>query len=364
MAYEGDQWLMAYLDERLIQRARDFLKGHNPSVIIVYHGDGDGCCAAYFLQKFLDYPVSFYWVATPDFDFLKAENYLIEKCPSLSIFLDLPVYHHTEMIDKLGSEGKVFIYDHHQSGPFTGFHENPNLLYMNPVVQQDGQSFPAVLFGWEILEEKDPLDKEVLFMGLFTETWLDRVSLFQDWTPIQQERLKEIAKRIHAHFLIHDRGTTHYALDFLFQACHGHEGFKDVQNLREYQILENIYELLQNEKTWLLKRVSEEIARFHNPRFILKRIESRMRLCGLIASELRWTYPSLVIGIWQQLEDRYYCELRRGKECAIDLASLIYRVKSEVKLITGGGHPSAAGFTAKGEHFFEALKNIRTCLTE
>jgi len=89
-----------------------------------------------------------------------------------------------------------------------------------------------------------------------------------------------------------------------------------------------------------------------------------MRLCGLIASELRWRYPGLVTGIWQRWRQRFYCELRRGKDCGINLASLIDGIKSEVELITGGGHPAAAAFTAEGDNFFEAPDRIRYHIRE
>jgi hypothetical protein len=129
--------------------------------------------------------------------------------------------------------------------------------------------------------------------------------------------------------------------------------------MREYRILEDIYDLIQNEKTWLMMRLKAEIRRLTNPSFILKKIESRMRLCGLLASELRWSYPHLVIGIWQKWEHRFLCELRRGRHCGINLAALIEGIKREVNLTTGGGHPAAAAFTAEDDDFFEALDRVR-----
>ncbi len=98
-------------------------------------------------------------------------------------------------------------------------------------------------------------------------------------------------------------------------------------------------------------RLKAEINRLMKPKFILKKIESKMRLCGLIASEMRW-------------RQRFVSDLRRGKDCCMNLASLIERIKREVELITGGGYSPAAAFTAKGDNVFKALDRIRYHITE
>lgn len=364
---------MTFLDEQLLLRARDFLRSSLPSyagedkrpVIIAYHGDGDGCCAAYFLKKFISHPALFYWVATPDFDFIKMEDYILQQKPLLTIFLDMPLHNRPQLIEKLSSKGNVLIYDHHHPETFEVCHESANVLYINPVIHQMGMAFPATLFGWELLTEKAEFEKEVLFMGLFTETWLDQVFLFDEFDPAHQNRIKEFAKRVHSSFLIQDMSTTHYALNFLFQVdIRGGMVDEQPKTIKEYHILENIYELIQNEKRWLTMRLKSEIKSLVNPKFILKKIESQMRLCGLIASELRWRYPHLVISIWRRWKQRFYCELRRGKDCHINLVALIDRIKGEVELITGGGHPAAAAFTGEGDNFFEALSRIRHHITE
>jgi hypothetical protein len=158
--------------------------------------------------------------------------------------------------------------------------------------------------------------------------------------------------------------TTHYALDFLTMASL--EGCLSAQQLEaqeEYKILEAIYRLMQNEKSWLMRTVTAEINRLPNPKFILKKKESKMRICGFMASELRWQYPAFVVGVGQRWKRRYYCELRRGRDCGVNLASLVERIKSEVKLKTGGGHPAAAAFSAEGDNFFKALDRLRYHLT-
>ncbi len=317
------------------------------------------------MKKLLNRSADLYWVATPNFDFVKAEDYVSQQMPLLSIFLDMPVYNRPEMIERISSHGDVFIYDHHHPGTCDVCQGKDNVLYINPVIHQNGRAFPTALFAWELLTEKGALEKEILFMGLFTETWLDKASVFGEFSIAHQGWLKEVAKRVHASFLIQDRSTTHYALNFLFRASEG-KGISNEgqQSMKEYHILENIYELIQNEKSWLLMRLKAEINRLINPKFIIKKIESKMRLCGLIASELRWEHPYLVVGIWQRWKQRFYCELRRGKDCDTNLTSLIDGIRGEVQLISGGGHPAAAAFTAEGDSFFEALDRIRYHLTQ
>lgn len=203
-------------------------------------------------------------------------------------------------------------------------------------------------------------------MCLFTETWLEKTSIFDEFNTARQDRLKEVAKRVHASFLIQDMSTTNYALDFLFSAFMDGTTISDdqLQTTEEYRILENIYNLIQNEKRSLTKKLKADIRKLANPGFILKKIQSQMCVCGLIASELRWRYPDLVIGIWQRWKQRFYCELRRGRDCDVNLASLVERIKGEVELTTGGGHPAAAAFTAEGDNFFKALDKLRHHITE
>lgn len=94
-----------FFNEQLIIKAKEFIEssilsaiGKRKSLIIIaYHGDGDGCCAAFFLKKYLeslqvDQPTLFYWVGTPGFDFVKAEKYILAQGPYLTVFLDMPVY--------------------------------------------------------------------------------------------------------------------------------------------------------------------------------------------------------------------------------------------------------------------------------
>jgi hypothetical protein len=364
---------MKFFENTWLVKAREFI-GHRPRwgvpeadrlPLIAYHGDGDGCTSAFLVHRFLNRPARFYWVATPDFDFESAENHILEHHPRLAIFLDMPVYNRPSMIQKLTDQGiRVFIYDHHHPGICSLCDGSPDLLYLNPVRDSDRAAYPTCLFGWELLEEKTLFEKEVLYMGLYTETWLERVPLFQDFSPGLQESLREMAKRIHASFLVQEAGTTHHALNFLLKAQARNSLDGDSDSLSEHQTLSNIHELIQHEKSWLMREVAASIRKLIHPRYILISVDSRIRVCGLIASELRWKYPDLVVGIWQRWKDRLICELRRGIACRTDVASLIEGIKAEIPLLTGGGHPEAAAFTAGEEAFFRALKKIKTQLGE
>jgi oligoribonuclease NrnB/cAMP/cGMP phosphodiesterase (DHH superfamily) len=364
---------MNFFEEALLSRAREFIsclarpgtpeEGRLP--LIAYHGDGDGCTSAYLVHRLLKRPARFYWVETPDFDFEKAETHILMEHPQLLIFLDMPVYNRPHMIQKLTDQGiRVFIYDHHYPGTRPLFDGDRHLLYINPAMEKDSIAYPTCLFASELLEEKTPFEKKVLYMGLYTETWLERVPLFHEFSPELQENLKETAKRIHASFLVQEAGTTHLALNFLFKAQAANSLDTDFRSLRENQVLCNIHDLIQHEKSWLMREVVDSIRKLIQPRYILMRIESKVRVCGLIASELRWKYPHLVVGIWQKWKDRLICELRRGMACRIDLASLIEGAKAGIPLLTGGGHPEAAAFAAEEETFFHALRRIKSQLAE
>ncbi len=363
---------MGYIKEELINKAREFLKSKIKSindvkktpVFIIYHGDGDGCASAYFIRNFIrqldDTEPVLYWVPTTDFDFNNAEGFLSENDPGLAVFLDMPVFNNIEMLIKLRKKIPVFIYDHHRTEPATIFQNDPEFLYINPVIDQAGKAFPTSLFCYELLQNRETTDKEVLYMALFTESWLDRVALFKEFDKDHKEELKKIARRIHSSFLIQDMNTTHYAMNLLKRL--NNKSIIDYMDSREYTIINNIYNLILNEKRWLMKKLIDEISSIQKPSFIIKRIESKIRLCGIIASELRWRYPNLIIGIWQRWKDRYYCELRRGKYSRIDLALLVSQLKKRINLITGGGHPEAAAFTAKKEEFFKAIERMKQML--
>jgi hypothetical protein len=366
---------MNYFEEGLITRSREFIRSNAETgsgvsgqpILIAYHGDGDGCTSAYFVKKLLKKPVLLYWVATPDFDFAETERFALERCPSLAVFLDMPVYNRPNMIRELTNQGtKVFIYDHHYSGRNFPFRENrDDLLYINPLMSSESRAYPTCLFGWELIPEKAFFEKEVLYMGLYTETWLDQVPLFQEFPPHLQENLREIARGIHASFLVEEEGTAHRALDFLLKLSESNP-FLDAppHQLPEYQVLSEGYTFIQNEKLSLLKGVEAVIRKLLRPKFIISGIDSKIRLCGLIASELRWKNPRLVVGIWQKWKGRLICELRRGTESQVNLASLVERINSEIPLLTGGGHPEAAAFAAVESRFFLALRKMRDILNQ
>ncbi len=359
-----------FLDERWLTEAKEFIRsaqqtgerGDTRPVVIAYHGDGDGCCAAYFLKKFLGGPAVFYWVATPDFDFAGAESHLRGQKPGFSIFLDMPVGQRPGMLEKLAAQGGVFVYDHHSGESVAPVPPGIPLHYLNPLNRQAAEAYPACLFGWELLEHGTPFDKEVLFMGLFTENWLNRVPLFEEYPAARRDLLKQFALRIHASFLVQGMSTTHYALDLLLQEP-APASVEHLRGTKGYRILDNVFILIRNEKKWLLRNLLREIRRLDNPRFILKRVESKMRLSGLLASELRERYPDLVIGVWQRWQRRYCCELRRGRGSSVNLSQLVRELKGRVKLLTGGGHPEAAAFTAEKAFFFEALDQLRRLMS-
>ncbi len=361
---------MTFLNEDLLARAGAFIRsrmeGQNEKPVIAYHGDGDGCCSAWFMEKFLGRPADFYWIATPSFDFRAAHQELAPRRPSMFIFLDMPVWQNPAMIEALSRIAPVFIYDHHQTrvSEFPG--TDGNVLYINPVVHQDGAQFPTALFTWELPADKTEMEKEILYMALYTESWLKRIPIFGEFGQDRQDRLVEIARRVHSSFLIRDMSSTHYGINFLnqYRAAAVGKAPGEVMESDEYQVLQNIYRLVQNERKGLAANLKAEIRRLRNPSFIIKRIDSKLRLCGLIASEMRWKYPDIVTGIWQRWGGRYYCELRRGGKCRVNLAAMIESIKKESGLNTGGGHPAAAAFVSDQGRFFHALDKIRNYLAQ
>ncbi len=363
-------WLV---NEELVKEARSFIQEavsiSNEKLAIIYHGDGDGCCSAYFASRFLKRlgaeQISYRWVSTADFDFKCLENPMLKDKPNLAIFLDLPIYTRADFLRTLRRKSKIFIYDHHQPGKFAGSNlpDRAKFLYINPVIHQDG-STPATTFAWQLNGENDLLCKEVLFMGLYTESWATGAPFFQDMSQEHKNKLKEVARAIHSSFLMQNMNKVHYALNFLFSLDRPIIEIEDLGQNRGYQILKNIYKLVQNEKEWLLYLIMQDMKKMPQPRYVLKRIDSRFRLCGIIASELRWRYPELVVGIWQKWRNLYYCELRKGKDCPINLVELIEEIKKEARLKTGGGHPEAAAFTANEYHFKKAVEKIKEIMKD
>ena len=362
-------WLV---NEELVKEARNFIEQaisvSNEKLAVVYHGDGDGCCSAYFAGKFLKRlgaeQISYRWVSTADFDFKCLEKPMLKNKPNLAIFLDLPIYTRADFLRTLRRKSKIFIYDHHQPGKFAGSNlpDRTKFLYINPVIHQDG-STPATTFAWQLNGENDLLAKEILFMGLYTESWAKGAPFFQDMSQEHKNKLKEVARVIHSSFLVQDMNSVHYALNFLFSLDRPIIE-EDLEQNRGYQILKGIYRLVQNEKEWLMHFIMQDMKKMPQPKYVLKRINSRLRLCGIIASELRWRYPELVVGVWQKWKDLYYCELRKGRECSVNLVELIEEIKKDVKLKTGGGHPEAAAFTANEYHFKKAVEKIKELMKE
>lgn len=358
-------WLV---NEELVKEAKKFIQNavsvSKEKVTVVYHGDGDGCCSAYFITKLLKKfgadVISYRWVATSDFDFRCLERPLLTRKPNLAIFLDLPVYTRADFLRTLRRKAKIFIYDHHFPGKFAGSNlpDKSKFLYINPVIHQDG-STPTTIFTWQLNGEEDLLSKEILYMGLYTESWIERAPFFDDIDQTHRNKLKRIARAIHSSFLVQNMNTTHYALNFLLGLNKPIIEMQDLDENKNYNILKNMHRLIHNEKEWILYLLLQEMKKMPQPKYVLRRIDSRMRLCGIVASELRWRYPELVVGIWQKWKDIYYCELRKGKDCFINLLELIDEIKKEARLKTGGGHPEAAAFTANQYHFQKAMQKIK-----
>jgi single-stranded DNA-specific DHH superfamily exonuclease len=355
---------MAYFDEVIREQTKNFIRnglktenGRFPNVVIAYHGDGDGCCSAYFMSKFLGMDCAYYWVATAEFDFEKAQNDIEKMEPDFTVFLDMPVDNRPQMLKALAKKGRVFVYDHHESDRYAELMELERLLYINPRVLQNGPAYPTALFVRELLEENTEFADEILFMALFTESWLDRLDLFTDWDKEKIRILKGGGKRMQTSFLSGDSPFFHLALNYIKKAeTVGSITDDEVKKTEEFDKLDRLYRSVQEELERLHRQMKSEIGELAEPNYILKRVESRYHLCGLVASGLRREYPHLAVAVWQKWKDRYHCELRRGENCRINLVSLIDFVKRKTRLLTGGGHPPAAGYTARKAEFFKSLE--------
>ena len=362
---EDRLWL---INEALVKEAREFIESaislSREKVTVVYHGDGDGCCSAYFVSRFLKRlgvdTIAYRWVATPDFDFKCLERPLLTRKPNLAIFLDLPVHIRADFLRTLRRKTKILIYDHHSPPNFAGSNlpDRSKFLYINPVIHLDG-STPTTIFTWQLNGEEDILNREILFMGLYTESWVNGAPFFDDMDKKHKKELRQIAREIHSSFLVRNMNTIHYALNFLLGLKKPIIETEDLDQNREYQILKNMYRMIHNEKEWILYLLLQDMKKMPQPRYILRRIDSRMRLSGIIASDLRWRYPDLIVGIWQRWDDVYYCELRKGKDCPVNLLDIIDEIKKEAKLKTGGGHPEAVAFTANQYQFLKAMRKIK-----
>jgi hypothetical protein len=230
-------------------------------------------------------------------------------------------------------------------------------MYVNPKETGSSRAVPAVVFSHQLRAAAGPIPERVLSAGLIGGGWGKELSTAPSLSREEHARVEEVAERLRSSFLVGDNTEMHYGLDFLRKAGEGQDF--GAPSAGAYEGLDNIHELVQNEKKWIRMRLHGEIRRLGRPKFILKKIDSRMRVNGLLASELCLPFPGRVIGVWQRWKNRYHCEIRRGAGCRADLAALVGEIAGRAELLSGGGRAAAAGFTAKGGSFFKALDLLK-----
>jgi single-stranded DNA-specific DHH superfamily exonuclease len=366
---------MGYIPEEFIKQAMNFLCAIKSSdrLVVVYHGDPDGCCAAVMLsialtESFNKEVDHHYWVGTHQFTFTLLRDYLVAIKPTHVVFLDVNIESKPQILDEIITQTKsrILIYDDHVT-TFSSTHDE--ILFINPT-QSLGTEFPlpACVFAYELQQYAGERDTQwIAAVGITAESVGRYYGRFLDNVMVEKKKLSTLARLITAQFLVLDAyNTEDLAFSLLIEASRL-DGAELLLNTRDPRVqqLHQIRNQVDQEVRRNANRFVEKAHFSQDVSLYTFEVRSNFRIVNLVASTMKWKLEKSVILTYQYLKDRIMIEIRTSPDREnTDLTKVLERAFTHLPYLNMGGHPVAAGASIDKsidintflQYFYEALK--------
>lgn len=333
--------MISIAGEREIDKLKKLLKTKNRRLLF-YHRDSDGVCSAAQMLKFF-----------PDFETYPLESprmeegfieSVIEKEPSLVVFVDLPVGQEAEKVERLSKECGCFIIiiDHHI--PQKDMNSD-SILHINHMFENDIYIPTSYQVQW-LLEK---IGKKASMWD-----WISAIGIIGDYGF---RECKDFLNKVKAKYpdLLSDNalesklglGSNVISSAITMKGVWGAERAlktlveaKKFEDFFEDEELGKLTEEMKLEIDRLLEDFPKKKEEFANINLILYEIKSKLNITSVIASKLARLYPEDIIVVRKHTEKGVKMSLR----CQRGQVNLGLAVKACIEGIgSGGGHPKAAG---------------------
>ena len=348
------------LGEEILRPVHAFLDGiwREDRILIVYHPDPDGVCAAVLFLKALKEPETIHVLnqgtcVTITDETLKRVK---EKGYNKVIIVDLNVENDVESVRKLASLfNHLLIVDHHVS---TGLlkREEGNITYINPCQLgfASGDKYPASKLSYDMLREWDKSMEKwdwIAAIGVVGDSaddfWADFIRDVCARRGVERNNI-EMAARIIEFCRAKSYDLVEKAL-YILNVCNTLPDFLKSEVVKDVGDMEREY-----------RKLTESVKRdYEDDEIVIIRIHTKYNMKSIVANSLsknRFPHKTLVV-IWED-ETNYHLSLRR-QDRRVDMNALAKNVIDRVKVGEGGGHVPAAGARIpKHSIHLEELKRV------
>lgn len=349
---------------------------------LFHHADCDGCVSAIYLSALfrelgLDIKKRF-WVLSSEYD-LEVQKSIIKKSPPrVLIFLDLDVVTDGVFLGEWKENvERILIYDHHKielSELKNLLSEKDGIFYLNPRLFDEIYTYPASFFCYELFKKvsEKNLRHWLLGAGLISDHALNEDSelkgkIISDYKNLTQSstfkdmRLYEVTYLINSGYFHHEvfkKGDLSFEVAWQAFSLNDPKVFFN-QDLKETQELQRRREDVDSECSKFVNLAKENANLEQKYLLCYYIISSPHYISGLVASGLTSFLPGYIIMIGQLRANKFSLEIRRGKNCDIDITKILRQQKNYYHPLSAGGHPSACGALIRSqdlEVFVETFK--------
>lgn len=353
------------IQEKVIQPAKEFLKGIGKSNVAIVHGhDCDSVCSAAIIYKLIQKlsKANVYDVVT-ELNYAVTENDLkkIRKAdPRYVIILDISEIR-VNVLTELTKTVKVLIVDHHKPKGYV------RVTYVNPMVYESVYA-PTTYIAYKIFENFYKPD-EIL--------WLACIGTLGDHGVESCPDVFEKLKKVHPELV----GSSKLTSESLFSSSELGKLTRMVDAGRAIDVrnVGKIFKILSEAKNYrevknnrliknLFQSVEGEFNRIKNDfeknkkivgNVVFYEMKSKYNLKSSFAGYVTNLFDDKIICIVQRFENYYEASFRRGKNVSVDLSELATKSVENIERASGGGHAAAAAARFPVKQLKSFIENVK-----
>lgn len=328
------------ISDKEMGKFSDFLNTKDKKILL-YHNDPDGVCSAALILKFF-----------PDFETIPRKgpalnddfiDELIEKKPSLVMFMDTPVDQEERMVKKLQKKTgcRIMIIDHHI---YEKNLDSKEILHMNPRFRDKKAYIPTAFMVYRILEK---MSKDVRPYSWIAAMGVIGDYAFEDCKELLDECEKEYPYLLEKHPLDSklSEGADMISYAVIMKGFKGAgEALKVLMKSLDYEEFSKNKKLLkwkgemEREFDFIVMEARKE--EYPEKGVIIYLIKTRFNITSLVATHFSESYPDMIIIVRKQTGDMWKLCLR-NQSGRVNLGKIAKKAVNGIG--SGGGHEKAAG---------------------
>lgn len=340
-----------------------FIKKIKPTdgVVIIFHNDGDGICAASILLKLFEklglrHPYIISQPMPTDKNMLKR---IQTSVPDKIIFLDLAIDQQQPVLKKVRGICDVLIIDHHVI--FKNMN-NGNIVHLNPRLKNKNIYQSASYVTYKLCSE---------IADMADYLWMACVGAIADYDLNDSKDIIEDAEKKYPEiFRCHEKpydtyfgrigdmlaaakGTKALTCEQMVETIKKCEKYDDVEHQKNSGKMIEAYRNMQNEIMHVMDDFEANAERIKS--LIMYQIKSKYNLGSVISTKVAEKYPEKIVIIYERSNSKIKISGRSQK--GMKVGRLLQKAAKDLQA-SAGGHDAAAGATLQEKDFEKFKENL------